>query len=170
VLFAASGILTYQLYVWGEQGSHAHNIVTDTWYELRTGLPFGILSATLFVRPLKRFPWIAFLDCFAWFAAYYTAIALWSRIGSYGSMAVAGFVGALAVAFFTGLARRELWTRRSLFQIALVGGAAGMPFAIAPSSTPNLNVLTWTFPLWQIAVGAWLYANTTSGLQKKPRE
>ena len=163
-LFAASGFLTYELYASGEQSSRPHDLFTDAWYELRTGLPFGIVTAALWARPIAWIVPIVLLDCGAWFAAYYVAIGLWARVGAYPAMAAAGFVGAFLVVLFTGLGCRKLWSLKPLFEVALVGAVAGIPFALlsSGSSTPNLTVLAWTFPLWQVAVGAWMRVSTLS--------
>jgi hypothetical protein len=48
---------------------------------------------------------------------------------------------------------------RHLTQAAVAGGVAGIPFALYASLTPNLDVLAWTFPVWQMLVGEWIYWN-----------
>ena len=161
-LLAVSGFVTFKLYAAGEQASYTPSFLANAWSELRIGLPFGIVTAGLWARPFGRIPLVAFLDCVAWVAAYYTAIALWSRIGAYGAMAAAGLVGALLVTVFAGWGCRKLRSGGPIVQAALVGAVAGIPFAMYASVTPNLDVLAWAFPLWQIAVGGWLHWNTGS--------
>jgi hypothetical protein len=159
LLFAASGLLTYYLYVSGESSSHAHDVFTDTWFYLRPGLPFAIVSTALFARPLSWIPPIVFLDCLAWFAAYWVAIFLWVRMGTFVSMAAAGLVGAVGVAIFTSLACRRLWSSKWLIRAAIAGAVTGLPFGMYSNthSTPNQNVLIWTFPLWQVVLGVGFY-------------
>jgi hypothetical protein len=158
-LFVASGLLTFKLYSWGERSSHPHDFFTDAWFELRTGLPFATASTTLWARPLGWIPLIAFLDCLAWLAAYWVAIFLWSRTGTYVSMATAGLVGALGVTLFTGLGCRRLWSSKWLIRAAITGAVAGIPFGMFSNtqSTPNENVLVWSFPLWQTVLGVGFY-------------
>jgi hypothetical protein len=164
LLFAASGWLTYWLYITGERSAHAHDFLTDTWFYLRTGLPFAIASTALWVRPAPWMPLIALLDCVAWFAAYWVAIFLWPRAGTFPGMAVAGMVGAVGVTLFTGLACRRLWSSRWLLRAAIAGAVAGLPFALFSStdSTPNQNVLVWAFPLWQLVLGVGFYLTDRS--------
>ncbi len=152
-----SGLLTYQVYYWvAKSGSED----SQTLRQLLTGIPFGVACSLRFFGVRK---WIApavFLDCVTWVVAFRLGLALSPSLNPFFAMAVAGLVGAVGVSASTGLGCRALYTRQALASAALVGAIAGVPFGLALNSSAQENlILAISFPLWQVAVGMWLWVS-----------
>ena len=122
-------------------------------------MPFGILSAYLFARPLKIALVTVVLDGFVWVASVKTAVFLIADRGwnAYLGMAVAGVVGGLGAGASVGLSRRALLSLSSLGSVAIVGCVSALPFGYwEPMNSDALgaNLLgALCFVVWQAAVG-----------------
>jgi len=175
VLFLGSGYLTYWMYSWTEAHYHIHTFTTDAFYELWIGLPFAILSVALWVRPKARISLVVasviLLDCVAWALAHWTALYLSWLPNGYVNMAIAGFVGGLGVTLATGLGCARLRSFSCRAGGAVVGAIAAIPFGQLVDASAHKGivysphdqtVLAVSFPVWQIAVGLWLYSYAES--------
>jgi hypothetical protein len=152
VLFLGSGLLTFQIYYWvAKSGSED----TQMLRQLLTGLPFGAVCSLRFLRDRKWIVPAMLLDCVAWIVAFRLGLALSGNVNTYVGMAVAGAVGASLVALATG-------QRRAIGGATLTGAFAGMLFGLALTHPQHeILVLAFCFPLWQVAVGLWIWFSCT---------
>jgi hypothetical protein len=157
VFFVGSGLLTYQVYYWvSKTGTDEYELAL----QLLTGLPFALACTLRFVRPRRWTVLAVFLDCVTWVVAFRLGLAL-LKVNPYFGMALAGAVGALGVMASTGLGCRVLWSRRTLAIAALVGAIAGAPFGLILNRSQQENlILAISFPLWQVAVGMWIWMSS----------
>lgn len=157
VLFVGSGLLTYQVYYWvAKSGADQSQLL----WQLLTGIPFGVACSLRFMHPRKWIALAVFLDCLTWVAAFRLGLVFAGNINPFLGMAIAGLVGALGVTASTGLGFRVLYRRRALTGAALVGAIAGAPFGFSLNRSGHESlILAFCFPLWQVAVGLWIWRN-----------
>ena len=155
VLFVGSGLLTYQIYYWVAK---IGNDDTQLFYQLLTGLPFGIACSLRFMRPSKWAIPAVVLDCVTWVVAYRVTLAA-SGANVFLGAELGGFLGGLGVTAATGLGCRSLYTFRTLGVGALLGGLAALPFSLVLNGSEHeAMILAFAFPLWQVIVGIWINA------------
>jgi hypothetical protein len=150
VLFAGTGLLTYQLYSWiAKHGRDEFQLAL----QLLTGIPFGAACSLRFMTERKWAPAGVVLDCIVWVAAYRLGLGL-AGVNPFFSTALAGLIGGIGVTASTGLGLRSIYSRRNLAVAGLVGAIAGLPFGlILDRSAQEDLILAIAFPLWQVAVG-----------------
>lgn len=154
ILFAGSGLLTYQIYY---QVAKSEPNGLQLWLQFFTGLPFAVACSLRLMRPWKWTVPGVLLDAATWMLAYRIGVGLVGSIYPPLAMAIAGLVGALGVTASTGLARHPLFSRSTLLGSALIGALFGAPFGLVVNRSDYENtILAICFPLWQIALGVWL--------------
>ena len=148
ILFIGSGLLTYQIYYWvAKSGSDD----TQMLRQLMTGVPFGAACSVRFLRDRRWILPAILLDCVAWILAFRLGLALSGNLNPYFGMAVAGALGGSLVALATG-------RRGAVAGAALTGAAAGALFGLGLTHPQHeILVLALCFPLWQVAVGLWIW-------------
>jgi hypothetical protein len=159
ILFLASGLATFGVYFLTSKA--IDSLLTETV----PGLPFAVACSLLWVRPSRRIPLTVVLNCLSWLGALRLALFL-SSVNEYLGMAVAGLLGAASLAAFTGFGHRSFWSARILGGSGVVGAIAALPFALVfANSAYETPILLVSFPIWQMAVGLWLWTAASASAE-----
>jgi len=149
--FAGSGLLTFQIY-------HLASKTGNDALQFLPGLPFAAACSFRFMRPRIRALLGLVLSCGVWVVAFRIGTVFSMKMHPIAALAIAGLIGAVGVTAATGIGCRSLFSPPSLAGAALLGAMTGAPFGLIPGNSQQENlILAISFPLWQIAVGLWLW-------------
>jgi len=149
--FAGSGLLTFQIY-------HLASKTGNDALQFVPGLPFAAACSFRFMRPRVRAFLGLLLSCGMWVVAFRIGTVFSMKMEPVAALAIAGLVGALGVTAATGIGCRSLYSRTSLLGAAILGAITGAPFGLIPGNSQQENlILALSFPLWQVAIGLWLW-------------
>jgi len=137
----------------------------DTWLGYLLPVPFGVLSAWLFVKGVGPGVVLVVLDIAVWQMAYRLAVHLGATIDSgrvLFALCLAGLVGAVGVTLATALTARRTPPPGSFAVCALGGALCGLPFAYWQIAGTRALLPDWAlaplcFAVWQGAVGLCLW-------------
>ena len=153
------------------------------WHPLLLPIPFGVISALLFLRSARAILVVP-LYILVWFAAFSVAMEMgmfWTPQSDYLPMCIAGSIGGLGVCLASGIVNRCLLSPRYLLGAGLVGCVAALPFVLwldqknaAERMSMNATGDAWqplrflcSFAVWQAGVGTYLYAVCTECRRKR---